>query len=158
MTPWRAAAGWEALRDLADDATARAGARPAVFSANVGALRRYTGRAQFAARLFTAGGFAIADVGGFDDAAALAQAFAASGARGAVLCGHDDDYAAHAEAFAQALRDAGAAFVALAGRPGESADALRAAGVSRFVHMKCEALDALRDSWSDLGEEEVGDE
>jgi methylmalonyl-CoA mutase len=155
--PWRAAAEWEALRDLADRVTDRQGARPAVFSANIGALRRYNARAQFAARLFTAGGFAIEDSGGFTDTSSIVEAFVASGAQGAVLCGHDDDYAAHAAAFARALTDAGAAFVALAGRPGDDADALRAAGVNPFVHLKCAALDALRGCWSMIGEE-AGDE
>ncbi len=155
--PWRAATQWEDLRDLADRVATRDGARPAVFSANIGALRRYNARAQFAARLFTAGGFAIKDSVGFTDTSSLTEAFVASGARGAVLCGHDDDYAEHAAAFAEALTGAGASFVALAGRPGGDADALRAAGVKTFVHLKCAALDALRGCWAELGEE-AGDE
>ena len=56
---------------------------------------------------------------GAEDAETMAQAFRASGAAMACLCGTDEAYATHAESFAAALKAAGAGAVYLAGRPGE---------------------------------------
>lgn len=140
LAPSRLAAPFEALRDRAEAAAER----PEVFLANLGRLADFSARAHFAANLFAAAGVGAASAEtGHDEAGALGAAAKASGLKAACLCGADEAYAQHAEAAARALKEAGAAYVLLAGRPGESEAALRAAGVDDFVFMGCDALEAL---------------
>ncbi|MFF4415315.1 methylmalonyl-CoA mutase subunit beta [Streptosporangium sp. NPDC001559] len=139
----RYAQEFEALRDLADAQEVR----PAVFLAVIGPVAAHTARASFAANLFNAGGVAALTApvppGGTVDPAAIAAAFAASGARIACLCSSDRLYGEHAEAVAAALREAGAAKVWLAGRGDH-------AGVDATVHAGCDALGVLRTIFDDL--------
>ena len=90
------------------------------------------------------------DQGGFEDATALAEAFKASGAKLAVICSSDRRYEADAEASAQALKAAGCAWLALAGAPGDKADAYGAAGVDDYVRMGGDLLATLKAAWKAL--------
>ncbi len=139
----RLAEPFETLRDRADAAAAR----PAVFLATLGPIADFAARAGFARNLFEAGGLSAPSGDGFaadsgTDLAALAVAFAESGARLACLCGSDAAYAAEGAAAAQALSAAGAT-VWLAGRPGELEAALNKAGVSRFIYAGGDVIEAL---------------
>jgi hypothetical protein len=89
----RTAEGFEALRDASDAALAREGRRPAIFLANMGRVAQHTARAMFAHNFFEAGGIEAITNAGFPDADAAADAFRASGARLAVICGSDPQYA-----------------------------------------------------------------
>jgi methylmalonyl-CoA mutase len=131
----RAAQDFEALRDAADAASPR----PSVYLATVGPIARHTTRATFAANLFQAGG--VATPSG-DGASGLADA----GTSVACICGTDVDYAEHAAALAEELRDAGAQRVWLAGRPSPDLD-----GVDGYVFAGCDALDVLRTVHEQLG-------
>ncbi len=138
----RLAEPFEQLRDRSEAFREREGCRPPVFLANLGPLRVHKARADFATNLLHAGGFEVLSPDGFDDAPAVAEAFAASGARVAVICSSDDVYAERAAATATALRDAGAGAIVLAGRP-RDADfeaALRTAGVDHFMFLRGDAL------------------
>lgn len=64
-------------------------------------------------------------------------------ARLACLCGSDERYADEAAARARALKAAGCSRVLLAGRPGASEAALRAAGVDGFIFLGCDAVATL---------------
>jgi methylmalonyl-CoA mutase len=81
----------------------------------------------------------------------LIDAFRASKARVAVIASTDACYAEHAENCAQRLKAAGADWVLLAGRPGESEAKLRAAGVDQFVFAGQDALAELNTLHSALG-------
>lgn len=136
----RDAAPFEALRDRADAVEPR----PTVYLATLGVRADWTPRANFAANLFAAAGIdVIEDPGAVgDDPRAVATALAArcadSGAMAVCICGTDEDYASSAAAVARALGNARP--ILLAGRPDET---LRAAGISLFIHMGCDALAAL---------------
>lgn len=107
---YRHADKFEALRDLAERV------KPKVYLACLGNAAAFTPRANFAANTYATGGMhAVTGAGGFD-IGAIAKEFAASGAKIAVICGTDDDYEAHASELADALRGAGVAHLALAGR------------------------------------------
>lgn len=110
-------------------------ARPVVYLATLGPRSEHAARVEFSRGLFSVGGFEArqGDVAGF----------AASGARVACLCGADERYAAEAAGAARALREAGAARVVLAGKPGALEAPLREAGVSGFVHLGCDVPQAL---------------
>ncbi len=144
----RRAAPFERLREISDAARKRDGAPPKAFLAAIGPLSRHGRRVGFARDLFEAGGLeTVADSGG-DDSAASAARFTASGAAVACLCGDDEDYAARGPAFARALKAAGARWLALAGRPGEAANAWREAGIDDFLFVGADAVAALRRAWA----------
>lgn len=147
IAPMRLAAPFETLRDAA----AAAGS-PGVFLATLGPLAQFTARATFARNAFEAGGLpALGADGVHADDAALAAAFAASGARIACLCGADAAYAERAQSAAKALKAAGCAALWLAGRPGDQEASLRAAGVDRFVFAGGDILAELAAAHSALG-------
>lgn len=133
---------FEALREASDRVLQRTGARPKAFLATLGRLADFTARADFARGLFAAGGIEAVAGDGFASREDMVEAFTASGAKLACLCGSDDAYAAEAAAAARALRASGAARVYLAGRPAEQ-EALRAAGVDTFVYAGCDAIEVL---------------
>ncbi len=124
LKPIRLAAPFEALRDASDAALARGGARPRILLAAIGARSAHARRVAFARDLFEVGGLdAIVDTG-CDDPAVAAARLAASGASVACLCGDDADYAARGRDFARALKDAGARWLVLAGKPGAAEGAV----------------------------------
>jgi methylmalonyl-CoA mutase len=54
----------------------------------------------------------------------------------------------HGQAFARALKAAGVRWLALAGRPGDVANAWREAGVDDFLFVGADAVAALRRAWA----------
>jgi methylmalonyl-CoA mutase len=146
----RLAEPFERLRDRSDAILNSKGRRPAVFLANLGSPADFTARAGFARSFFETGGIAAIDGDGSSDPAALAAHYKASGATLACLCSQDKVYATDAMAAAQALHDAGAEHIYLAGRPGELETALREAGVNDFVFAGGDALKTLGEAYTHL--------
>jgi methylmalonyl-CoA mutase len=138
----RYAQAFEELRDLADAQPER----PRVFLATLGPVAAHTARATFAANLFNAGGFATPNAGPTRSAAEVAEKFKESGAKVAVLCGSETSYADQAVATVEALREAGAERVLLAGKKTE-------AEVDGFVFTDCPALEILTSTYTFLGVE-----
>ncbi len=144
----RLAGPFEILRDKADAREAATGIRPAIFLAVLGPVTAHAARAAFSRDLFEAGGITALNKGGFADGdgtdlVALTQAFKASGAKLACICGTDETYAAEATDAAMALMASGARAVWLAGKPGGLEPALRAAGIDGFVFAGCDAVAVL---------------
>jgi len=143
---------FEALRDAAAAFRDQNGAWPRLFLANFGPVAKHTARATYAKNYFEAGGIETVGSDGFTTAAEAAEAFAASGARLACLCGGDTCYGeGRAEAFAQALRQAGAERIYLAGNPGDNKAAWQAAGIDEFIFVGCDVLATLRTAHARLG-------
>lgn len=136
----RPAEDFEALRAAADAASSE----PTVFLASMGGPAVHTARSTFAANFFAAGGIKAQTSDGYEDAAAVAAAFTASGARLAVICSSDDRYVLDAADVAAALKGAGAARVYLAGHPGDRRTSDEAAGVDEFIHLGCDIVESLR--------------
>lgn len=111
----RDAAIFEGLRDRA-----AAAGHPAVFLAALGTRRDYAGRLGFAENVELIAGLPIPTTEGTDPAT-FASDFTAAGAKVAILCSSAGVYAEHALPVAQALKDAGAAKVYLAGAAKELA-------------------------------------
>jgi methylmalonyl-CoA mutase len=145
LTPHPFAEPFEALRDASDAWQTAHGKRPRVFLANMGSAAHYTARATYAKNFFEAGGFEVAGDRGFKDADAAEWAFADSGAAIAVICSSDKLYPELVPPLAAKLKTAGARTVVLAGNPGANEAAWRAAGVDRFIFIKCDVLATLRD-------------
>jgi methylmalonyl-CoA mutase len=147
LPPMRLAAPFEALRDRSDQILKDRGARPRVFLANLGSPADFTARASFAKSFFETGGIEAVDTEGFNDPAALAAAFKASGVALACLCSSDKVYAEQAAAAAKALQAAGAKHIYLAGRAGEQEAGFRAAGINDFIVAGGDALAALQEAY-----------
>ena len=146
----RLAEPFEALRDASDRLLVKTGARPKVFLANLGRLSDFTARATFAKNLYEAGGIEAVTNVGFKSQADMVAAFKASGVKLACLCSSDKAYESEAAGAAKALAAAGAV-VHLAGRPGESEQSWRQAGVKDFIYMGCDALSTLQAAHDSLG-------
>jgi methylmalonyl-CoA mutase len=139
------AAAYEELRDASDQYTARAGERPLVFLANIGTPADFIARSTYALNFFEAGGFGVVNNDGFADPDAAAAAFRQSRAKIAVICSTDKKYETVVEATAPALKAAGARTVILAGNPGANDARYRAAGVDRFIFIRCDVLGTLHE-------------
>ncbi len=138
----RYAQAFEALRDAADAAPER----PKVFLATLGPVSAHTARATFAANLFQAGGIETPNGGPAKTAEDVVAAFRGSGARIACLCGSETSYAELAAPVAQALREAGAERILLAGKKSD-------AQIDEYVYTGCPALRVLEHTFEFLGVE-----
>jgi methylmalonyl-CoA mutase len=146
LAPIRLAVPFERLRDRSDARLKGKGMRPRVFLANLGTPAEFTARATFARSFFETGGIEAVASEGFNDPAALATAFTASGAALACLCSSDKVYAEQAADAAKALQAAKARHIYLAGRAGAQESALRAAGVNDFIFAGSDALAILQEA------------
>jgi len=151
FTPIRLAEPFERLRDCSDAFLQRAGARPKVYLAALGADARHRGRVAFMREWLAAGGFEAIYDGETATPEEAVKRLRASGAPLVCLCGADDAYAAQAEAFARALKASGVKGVALAGRPGGFEQAWRAAGVDDFIFAGADAVAMLEGLYRRIG-------
>jgi methylmalonyl-CoA mutase len=151
LTPHPFAEPFEDLRDASDSWQAAHGHRPRVFLANMGPVAHHTARATYAKNFLEAGGFEVIGNNGFKDADAAARAFRDSGATVAVLCSSDKLYPEFVPLVAPKLKAAGARSVVLAGNPGANEAGWRAAGVDRFIFIKCDVLQVLREMLHEEG-------
>lgn len=110
----RYGASFEGLRDEP--------ASTPVFLATLGTIAGYTARATFAANLFAAGGIDVETAGPTSDAVGVVAAYAGQPVPCPVVClvGNDKAYAEWGADVIAALREAGASWVILAGKPSES--------------------------------------
>jgi methylmalonyl-CoA mutase len=151
LAPHVFAQPFEELRDASDAWQVDHGRRPRVFLANMGPVAHHAARSIYAKNFFEAGGFEVMTNNGFRDADAAAKAFADSGATVAVICSSDKLYPEVVPQVAPKLRAAGARSVVLASNPGANEAAWRAAGVDRFIFIKCDVLATLREMLSEDG-------
>jgi methylmalonyl-CoA mutase len=151
LEPRSFAEPFEELRDASDAWQEAHGRRPTVFLANMGKVSHHTARATYSRNFFEAGGFEVLTNDGFPDADAATAAFSQSGAKAAVICSSDKLYPDLVPQLATKLKAAGARTVVLAGHPGENEDAWHAAGVDRFIFMKCDVLATLREMLREEG-------
>ena len=140
----RLAEPFEALRDIADRYAAATHKPFTVFLASLGEVIDHNVRSTWVKNYLAAGGIAAEMSDGYASASAAVSAFKASGLNAACICSSDPVNAEHAEATAKALKAAGAAFVLMAGRPGEREAALKAAGVDQFLFAGADAIATLK--------------
>jgi methylmalonyl-CoA mutase len=142
----RLAEPFEQLRDQSYTYLAKHGERPRVFLACLGRASDFNARASFAKSLFESGG--IEAVQGSGDN--LMKRFKESGAKLACLCSSDKVYAREATQAAEALIQAGASRVYLAGKPGTDRAALEKAGIRTFLHQGCDTLQILNAAYDEI--------
>ena len=151
LSPFRLAEPFERLRDKSDAIVGRTGSRPRVYLVALGPEPAHRARAAFMREWLEAGGFEPAYDGESATVEAAVERMGASGAPLACLCGDDKVYAAHAAAFARAIRASAAKGLALAGRPGEREAEWRAAGVDDFIFAGGDAVQALEGLYRRIG-------
>ncbi|MBL4850421.1 MAG: methylmalonyl-CoA mutase, partial [Planctomycetes bacterium] len=139
----RLAEPFEALRAASDASLVADGQRPGAFLMGLGELAAHAGRSMWIRNLLAAGGVEALGAEA-DEPHDVLDAFRTSGARVAVLCGRDADYLERIPVLCAGLREAGAAAVLVAGRPGEREAAWREAGVTDFLYLGCDVVEALR--------------
>jgi methylmalonyl-CoA mutase len=144
LSPHPFAEPFEELRDASDAWQAAHGKRPRVFLANLGSAAHHTARASYSKNFFEAGGFEVIGNNGFRDPDTAAKAFAESGATIAVICSSDKLYPDVVPQVAPKLKAGGARSIVLAGNPGANEATWRAAGVDRFIFIRCDVLATLR--------------
>lgn len=145
LTMGRLAAPFEALRDRAEGHLTKTGQRPSIFLATLGPLAEFTARADFARNLFAAGGLEakeppVPPTGEVE----LAAAFKASGCAIAVICGGDKRYDDEAASAANALKEAGAVRIWLAGK-------FEAENIDSHIRMGCDVVHECTLALAELG-------
>jgi len=137
LVPFRAAEGFEAVRQAGDEFLIRTGKRAKVFLAKMGSAKQHKPRADFSSGFFAVGGFEIDGRKSFTAAEEAADAALASGAVVVVLCSTDETYPELAPVFARRIKAARPSLaVILAGHPGEHEAEYRAAGFDDFIHVR----------------------
>jgi len=134
----RGASDFEALRL----ATEKSGKRPKVFMLTIGSLAMRLARAQFASNFFACAGYEIIDNLGFETVDAGVTAAQKVKADIIVLCSSDEEYAALAPQAFKAI--GGKAIFVVAGAP-ECMEELKAQGITNFIHVRSNVLEALRE-------------
>jgi methylmalonyl-CoA mutase len=148
----RDAQPFEGLRDWSDWQREQ-GHPPAVALVVVGSRAGARARLGFARNLLSAAGLELVELEPQTKPDGAARRSAPQRCAAAMLCGSDEDYAAHAPELAAALQAADFRSILLAGKPGEHADAWSAAGVTGYAFLGCDAVDLLSGLLESLGAE-----
>ena len=134
----RGASDFEALRL----ATEKSGKRPKVFMLTIGNLAMRLARSQFSGNIFGCAGYEIIDNLGFDTVQAGVEAAIKAKADIVVLCSSDEEYATLAPEAYKLLE--GKAIFVVAGAP-ESMEDLKAQGITRFINVRSNVLETLKE-------------
>ena len=134
----RGASDFEALRL----ATEKSGKRPKAFMLTIGNLAMRLARSQFSGNFFGCAGYEIIDNLGFDTVQAGVEAAIKAKADIVVLCSSDEEYATLAPEAYKLLE--GKAIFVVAGAP-ESMEDLKAQGITRFINVRSNVLETLKE-------------
>lgn len=160
LTPVHWSGPFEELRDRSDAHLDATGSRPRAFLVNIGPVAKHTARATYAQNFYAAGGVeavtsATGSETGFESADQAVADVLEMKPDLVCICSTDDIYAEHAVEYARVLTAAGVATVHLAGKPDDLEEALREAGVQRFIHIGVDLIEILNDVHATVGTPEV---
>ena len=141
---YRGAQAFEALRYATD----KSGKQPQVFMLTFGNLAMCRARAQFAGNFFACAGFKITDNNRFETIEEGAEAALAAHAQIVVACATDYDYAEAVPQIARLIGDN--AILVVAGDPASRAE-LEAQGIKKFINVKSNVLETLKEYQQELG-------
>jgi len=145
ITRYRAAEPFEQVRLATEDHVHRGGKQPVLFVLAVGNLAMRKARAHFIANLFGCAGFEIVESTDEADLASGVKEARAAQADAVVLCSSDDEYAHLGPELVKEARSSGLQIpLIVAGNPKDLVEALKAAGIDDFVHIRSNALETLR--------------
>lgn len=138
----RLAEPFENLRDRVTGWSNRNGRRPSVMLLTFGPLAMRRARADFSISFFSAAGLTIEETEPIDDVAKAVERIRSAKPELVVLCSDDESYEAYGKALLEQVGTSGNPLVYVAGNP-PSAEALKAAGVHGFIHVRSVVLDEL---------------
>ena len=144
LRPYRGGMAFEQLRLKVD----RSGRSPRAFMLTCGTLAMARARSQFACNFFACAGIRVVDNTFFHSVEEGAKAALDSGAEIVVICAADDDYATLAPKAKELLGER-ARFV-VAGAPASQPE-LEAQGITRFISVRSNVLETLREYVKELG-------
>lgn len=144
LRTYRGATAFEELR-LETERYAKDHHRPKVFLLKVGNLAMRQARAGFITNFFGCAGYEIAETAGYKTVEDGVKAAEEQKADLVVICSSDEEYATlGVEIAAQLKNKLPQTPVLIAGNPTEAIEALNAAGVCDYIHVKVNVLDTLR--------------
>ncbi|MET1411097.1 methylmalonyl-CoA mutase family protein [Roseibium sp. HPY-6] len=142
----RLAEPFEHLRTAAEQVAEKTSKPPLVFLATLGSLAQYTARATWITNAFAAGGIGTVAPAVYPTFDELLAAYKQSGATVACIVSSDGVYETDAVTAASMLKEAGAHYLYLAGKPGAREAELKESGVDAFIYAGCDLLDVLQDA------------
>lgn len=153
LESWRASQPWEELRKATREYTEAKGSNPRVALVLSGPLTMKRARADFSRGFLASAGIETIEIDAAgDDLGETVLAVDRSGALGVVACSDDPGYATFGPGLVEALGSLSRKIpVYIAGNPTESIEALDAAGVAGYIHLKCNALRTLLEIQKSLG-------
>jgi len=155
---FRGAETFESLRKTIETHVAKTGQQLKVFLANMGPASQHKTRADFSRRFFQVAGFTVLTTSGFQTPEAAAEAAIESDAAVVVICSTDPTYPELAPPLTQQIKkNKPGTVVVLAGYPRDQVEALQAAGVDEFIHVRSDTYDVLSRLASRFGVEGIDD-
>jgi methylmalonyl-CoA mutase len=132
----RAAEAFEKLRDSVEDFNNKTGARPKVFLINMGNVKQYKARADFATGFFEVGGFEIISPKGFESIDNAVETAVNSGAKTFVICSTDETYTELVPKITSGIKEIlKDAVLVLAGYPKEQIEQHKKSGIDEFIYL-----------------------
>jgi methylmalonyl-CoA mutase len=148
----RRSESFEVIRSRSEAFKEKTGAPPRVFLANLGPRKQHGARAEFSTGFFAAGGFEVIGNKGFGTPEAAAASAIESKAPIVVICSTDETYPQLVPPIAQAVNASPhRPKLILAGFPAAQVDALRAAGIDDFIHVRANCAKMLAAFQDQLG-------
>ncbi|NLT52738.1 MAG: methylmalonyl-CoA mutase [Ignavibacteria bacterium] len=135
---------FEELRNASDAFLAKTGKRPQIFMANMGPVKQFKARADFAQGFFETGGFEMLNNKGFKTPEEAVKAALDSNAPIVIICSTDDTYPELVPAIASGIKSANPSVqLVLAGFPKEQVEAHKASGIDEFIFLGADAYQIL---------------
>ncbi|MBN1299859.1 MAG: acyl-CoA mutase large subunit family protein [Melioribacteraceae bacterium] len=140
----RAADQFESLKYASLQLEEMLGRKPSVFLANMGVLKQYKARADFARSFFEVAMFNVISSKGFNTAGEAAEALLNENAEFVVVCSSDDKYPGTVPELAAEIKKLKPGVkIILAGYPVDQIQMYKDAGVDEFIYLGCDAYDIL---------------
>ncbi len=148
----RASEDFEELRNKSLNYKTKYGFLPSVFLANMGTIKDYRARADFAKSFFEVGGFEVLDPPGFTNINDLVNDVIDSETSIVVICSSDEKYPVLVSQITKAIKTKNEKIqIILAGYPKDQIEQHKKSGVDDFIYLGCDALKILTSLHDKIG-------
>lgn len=147
----RASENFEELRDKAIQYKNKNGSLPTAYLANIGTVKEYKARAEFAKGFFEVGGFEIIYSNGFSSTDEAVESALNSKSSIVIICSTDDKYKEVVPEFAEKLKSKNKNIqIILAGYPKDKIEEYKKVGVDDFIFMGAEVMKILNSLYAKI--------
>lgn len=148
----RASENFEELRKKSHDYKLKNGFLPNIFLANMGTIKDYKARADFAKGFFEIGGFEVFDPPGYSDIENLTKDVIDSGTFIIVICSTDDKYPELVPQISKSIKSKNQKIqIILAGYPKDQIEQHKKSGIDDFIFLGCDAFKILNSLHNKIG-------